>query len=123
MKNFELFMCCLGNGVTVCNKAVTEHGDYKQIAHISNAGNIKFYVPASSIPGPDLLRIEHTANGMYENVKQAVERDLAADRARTYYRMLDALPYHVYKRFTNETQDDPDETKIEKLKHLYMEYL
>lgn len=123
MKNFELFMGFLGNGVTVCNKAVEEHGDYKQIAHISNAGNIKFYVPASSIPGPDLHRIEHTANAMYENVKQAIERDLAADKARTYFRMLDALPYSVYKRFTDETQDESDDVKIEKLKNLYMEYV
>ena len=123
MKNFELFMGCLGNGVTVCNKAVEEHGDYKQVAHISNGGNIKFYVPASSIPGPDLLHIEHTANAMYENVKQAIERDLAADRARMYFRMLDALPYSVYKRFTDETQDESEETKIEKLKTMYLEYV
>lgn len=29
MKKFELFMGCFGNGITVCNKAVQEHGDYK----------------------------------------------------------------------------------------------
>lgn len=29
MKKFELFMCCLGNGTTICNKAVEEYGDYK----------------------------------------------------------------------------------------------
>lgn len=44
MAKFELFMGCLGNGVTVCNKAVTEHGDYKTIAHISEHGHIKLYV-------------------------------------------------------------------------------
>lgn len=38
---FELFMCCLGNGVTVCNKAVMEYGDYKHIAHISDSGKNK----------------------------------------------------------------------------------
>lgn len=27
---FELFCGCLGNGTTVCNKAVTENGDYKK---------------------------------------------------------------------------------------------
>lgn len=27
-KKFELFMCCLGNGISVFNSAVTEHGDY-----------------------------------------------------------------------------------------------
>ena len=123
MSNFELFMGCLGNGLTVCNKAVEEHGDYKQIAHISNAGNIQFHVPVTSIPGLALMRIEHTANAMYENVKQAIERDLSADKARTYFRMLDALPYSVYKRFTDETQGESDETKIEKLKALYLEYV
>lgn len=30
MAKFELFMGCLENGATVCNKAITEHGDYKK---------------------------------------------------------------------------------------------
>lgn len=37
-EKFELFMGCLGNGITVCNKAVMEHGDYKYIAHIRETG-------------------------------------------------------------------------------------
>ena len=41
---FELFYGCLGNGTTVCNKAVEENGDYKKIAHISEGGNIRLYV-------------------------------------------------------------------------------
>ena len=48
-KKFDLFMGCLGNGLTVCNKAVMENGDYKMVAHISPAGNIKFYVSSISI--------------------------------------------------------------------------
>lgn len=56
-KKFELFMCCMGNGTTVCNKAVTEHGDYKQIAHISEHGHIEFYVPKNYIPIAELDRI------------------------------------------------------------------
>lgn len=56
-KKFELFMCCMGNGTTVCNKAVTEHGDYKQIAHISEHGVIKFYVSKNNIPIAELDRI------------------------------------------------------------------
>lgn len=43
MAKFELFMGCLGNGVTVCNKAVTEHGDYKKIAHISEDAINTYY--------------------------------------------------------------------------------
>lgn len=54
---FELFMGCLGNGTIVCNKAVVEHGDYKQIAHISEHGHIKFYVPKIYIPIAELDKI------------------------------------------------------------------
>ena len=120
MANFELFMCCLGNGLTVCNKAVMEHNDYKQIAHISPAGNIKWYVPVGYVPGPDLLRIEHTADAMYHNFKSALERDLAADKARAYFRMLNALSVPEILDFTNATYGESDDTKIEKLKTLYL---
>lgn len=58
---FELFMGCLGNGTTVCNKAVLENGDYKKIAHISNAGMIHFYVEESYIPEESLEKIKKTA--------------------------------------------------------------
>lgn len=124
MKNFELFMGELGNGLTVCNKAVMEHGDYKQIAHISPAGNIKWYIPVSSVPGPDLLRIEHTADAMYHNFKSALERELAADDERmiwrTYWRMMDALPYDAMRKFVEETKTAAMPDKIEKLKALYL---
>lgn len=63
MKKFELFMGYLGNGITVCNKAVMEHGDYKYIAHIRETGKIKWYVnPCNYVPGDALLKIEHAAN-------------------------------------------------------------
>jgi len=124
MENFELFMGELGNGLTVCNKAVMEHGDYKQIAHISPAGNIKWYVPCGYVPGPALLRIEHTADAMYHNFKSALERELAADDERmiwrTYWRMMDALPYDVMRRFNDETKNAAMPDKVEKLKALYL---
>lgn len=61
MKDFELFMGCLGNGITWCNKAVEEHGDYKKIAHISTMGNIKFYVNENYIPQDALDTIRENA--------------------------------------------------------------
>ena len=61
MKKFKLWMGCLGNGITVCNKAVMEHGDYKYIAHIGNNGKITLYVSESYIPVEDMRRIEQTA--------------------------------------------------------------
>ena len=61
MKKFKLWLGCLGNGITVCNSAVEEHGEYKHIAHISNNGKIKLYVSKSYIPVEDMQRIEQTA--------------------------------------------------------------
>lgn len=61
MKKFELFMGCLGNGISVCNKAVMEHGDYKRIAHISEHGHIKLYVSEDYIPAEAMQRIRNTA--------------------------------------------------------------
>lgn len=64
MKKFELFGGCLGNGTTVCNKAVIVNGDYKTIAHISNGGRIKWYIknPESYVPETDMKIIQGWAD-------------------------------------------------------------
>lgn len=61
MAKFELFMGCFGNGVCVSNKAVMEHGDYKKVAHISEHGVIKLYVPEDYIPSEEMQKIKNTA--------------------------------------------------------------
>lgn len=58
---FELFMDCLGNGITVCNKAVMEHGDYKVIAHISQQGEVKWYVEPGYTPASCVIKIREAA--------------------------------------------------------------
>lgn len=60
-RKFELFMGCLGNGITVCNKAVMEHGDYKHVAHISPEGKITWYVSENYIPEAERMKIKETA--------------------------------------------------------------
>lgn len=49
----------LGNGLTVWNRAVEEHGDYQTIAHISNEGEIRYYV--DGLPDDVVARIEQAA--------------------------------------------------------------
>ena len=61
MKNFKLWMGCLGNGIKVCNSAVEHNGEYKYIAHISDNGKITLYVSKSYIPVEDMQKIEQTA--------------------------------------------------------------
>lgn len=61
-RRFELFMGCLGNGITVCNKAVMEHGDYKMVAHISPEGEVKWYVEPGYTPAEDVIKIRREAD-------------------------------------------------------------
>ena len=92
MKKFELFIGCLGNGITVCNKAVLEHGDYKRIAHISECGKITWYVNPSSVPGDALLKIEHCAD--VQRVKWENWFD-SMSTAQQYEKLLDAVPTNI----------------------------
>ena len=56
---YDIGMGYLGNGLTVWNRAVEEHGDYQTIAHISNEGEIKYYV--DGLPDDVTARIEQAA--------------------------------------------------------------
>lgn len=74
MKKFDLFIGFFGNGATIYNKAVKEHGDYKKVAHIAECGEITWYAghaEPGTVPGPALLRIEHTADAMRANYEQS----------------------------------------------------
>lgn len=56
---FDIGMGYLGNGLTVWNRAVEENGDYQTIAHISDEGEIRYYV--DGLPDDVVSRIEQAA--------------------------------------------------------------
>lgn len=95
-KNFKLFMGCLGNGITVCNSAVMEHGDYKYIAHISKAGNIKLYVRKSYIPEDAMQKIIDAAN---QNRSEFMEHWNKLSNIKKYEILLDSLPFSEVSPF------------------------
>lgn len=74
MKKFEFWAGSFGNGVTICNKAVEKNGEYKTVAHISDAGNVKLYVKAGYIPAADMDKITAWAAEMRENFKTRFEK-------------------------------------------------
>ena len=115
MRKFELFMGCLGNGITVCNKAVGENGHYKQIAHIAECGKIKWYVnPATYIPGPELLKIEHTANVQGEKWEKWFS---SHSEIWQYGYLLDNVPHAAFMAACKMSGDLWD--KIQYLKQAY----
>ena len=91
-KNFELFGGCLGNGTTVCNKAVEENGDYKVIAHISDGGRIKWYIknPESYVPEDSMKIIQGWADSA--NKKFMEEWNRLPDLVK-YERILNRFSY------------------------------
>ena len=117
MKKFELFMGCLGNGVTVCNKAVMEHGDYKTIAHIAECGKITWYVEPSSIPGDALLRIEHNADTMRANWEKWLNDMPTMKR---YETLLDKVPHIAFMHVIQNKEMDIEE-KIAYMKNVCYE--
>lgn len=93
-KKFELFGCCLGNGTTVCNKAVMEYGDYKTIAHISECGRISWRIenPEQYVPAQDMETIKKWSRSAHQNFLKIW---CALSDIRKYEIMLDEIPYVV----------------------------
>ena len=120
MKKFDLMFCYLGNGCTVCNRAQKEHGDYKNIAHISNAGNISFYIQCETIPGGDLIRIEHIAATHEANFIKWLDSEIASRPAYIYGKMLDRLPLSI--QIEAMGKKGTLQEKIEAIKPLYIKY-
>lgn len=88
-QNFKLFLGCLGNGVTVCNSAVMEDGDFKMVAHISNEGKITWYVGEDYPPADALASIRACAE--QERVKYETWLNGLSPAARREYQ-LERLP-------------------------------
>lgn len=86
---FELFLGHFGNGITACNKAVTTHGDFEKIAHISVCGKITWYVEPINIPGDSLLKIEHHADVMRVNFERELDTMSKSER---YLYLLEMVP-------------------------------
>lgn len=87
--SYDIGMGYLGNGLTVWNRAVEEHGDYQTIAHISNEGEIKYYV--DGLPDDLVARIEQAA-------KQEQQKALFAATYKIGSKVyLDGKPYEIVK--------------------------
>ena len=116
MKNFKLWMGCLGNGITVCNSAVESNGEYKHIAHISDSGKIKLYVSKSYIPVEDMRRIEQTAS---EHRKTFLTEWNKQSDIRKYEKLLDML----YLADLTEIINNRELSLAEKVKRLEAKYI
>ncbi len=116
MKNFKLWMGCLGNGITVCNSAVENNGEYKYIAHIGNSGKIALYVPKSYIPVEDMQIIERAAA---EQRKTFLNEWNKQSDIRKYEKLLDMCSHSDFM----EIAHNKEITLAEKVKQLEAKYI
>lgn len=66
---YDIGMARKGNGITIYNKAEEENGDYKNVAHIDNKGNVKYL--DKKIPSNIKKQIEAEAKKMMEITTEA----------------------------------------------------
>ena len=116
MENFKLWMGCLGNGITVCNSAVEESGDYKYIAHISDNGKIKLYVSESYIPVEDMQKIEQAAA---EQRKTFLNEWNKQSNIRKYEKLLDMCCHSDFMKITSNKEITLEE-KVKQLEEKYI---
>ena len=114
MKKFELFAGCLGNGITICNKAVMEYGDYKKVAHISNGGNIRLYVTADYIPAEDMEKINRMAEAQRRAFQESFEK---LPEMQQYERILNASSISKMVEFISDKRIVPE--KLPDMKKYY----
>lgn len=112
-QKFELFMGCLGNGITLANKAVEENNDYKIIGHISEGGNIKLYVDETYILEEDMTKIKNVAQQTQKKFRENFERQ---DIYKQYFTILDFLPI---RKLLYYSDDRPLEEKLPEMREYY----
>ena len=115
MKNFELFMGHVGNGLIVWNKAVEEHGDYKKICHIKPYGEIIWYVRPENIPDDAFETIKTKSEKIRGKFDSWLDEMPVTKR---YFALLDYVPFSVQVSAIEMT--GKTERKIEYMKsYLY----
>ena len=129
MKKFDLFIGYMGNGAIVCNKAICSNGDYKNVAHISPAGNIKFYVSPGYIPGDAMESIKAIAKNHKNITIDRLDKSLSTDRCDFNYhysRVLEEItnytPYNDSIELLNALKDKPLREKIKLIKEYYISH-
>ena len=65
---YDIGMARKGNGITIYNRAEEEAGDYKNVAHISDNGVVKYY--DKKLPSNIKKQIEAEASKMKESVNE-----------------------------------------------------
>ena len=114
MKTFDLMFCCLGNGITVCDRRQEESGDYKTVAHIAEWGGLR-------------IRDKRLRNDLEAFARLQAQAASKADKERArFFRLPYAAQYELwYESMTLSQQlHDRNTWPVEKSPEwLYSQYI
>jgi len=123
-KNFKLGIFKFPGCYVICNTAVTKNHDYKTVAHVSFAGNIKYFVAEDYIPIEDRKKIENLAKNNREKFIDDLEEQIKSNdcyvKWKIYDRMLDCLPISEYADYIKYSDGKSIDEKMEYLKEKYI---
>ena len=103
MRKYDIGFFCLGNGVTVCNRAVMQNGDYKIIAHISAGGNVDYRENKERMPTYIIEAIEDMADSERKKYR---EYFCNLPKGRQYDIMLENMPYGSHRKYDDSWDRD-----------------
>lgn len=109
-QNFSLFIGCLGNGITVCNRAVMEGGDFKHIAHIGENGKITWYVKPDYTPEAEKTVIENAAAELRCKYLEWWSRLSIMEK---YGKLLNMLPMAEFLKIIRDRENSMEQTVSE----------
>ena len=90
----DLMFGCLGNGLTVCDRARQENGDYKHVAHIDPCGAFKLF--DKSLPPEALQAINAHALRLADDFRARFLRLRDADAMDELYALMTPAQQLMY---------------------------
>ena len=107
--------------IECADRSREENGDYKTIARISRAGNIKWFVPVLTVPAEVREMIEFHAGLEAVEFDRKIELELFYNPGRLYERILDSMPPARFIEWTSRKRD-PQKSLADLCKELLPEY-
>ena len=130
MKEYEIGLYEFPGGLVVANKKSYVNRDYENLALITEAGNIRWYVKSNILPADVMEIINHHATSRRAAFTEKLDQDISNFKKlrfesqgvwALYSKMLDKLSLTEYLKYIGEKKERSFDENIEILREKYIE--
>ena len=100
-KREDLFIGQFPGCLVFADKTEEEYSDYKELARVSHAGNIKYSVVPSLLPDWALKIIAEQAEKKKQEWQEYAELEIKCRPSYFYGKMIEALPWQDYRAWVD----------------------